>query len=134
MMEGNTRQLVFGVCIALLLFFVSVGVSSASTIYVPDDYEKIQWAVDNTSAGDTIIVRDGIYYENVDVNQSLTIKSENGAEATIVQAANPYVHVFKITADYVNISGFTAKAARGYSAGIYLRYADYCNISIYDLS
>ena len=33
---------------------------------MPDDYAKIQWAVDNASVGDTIIVRDGTYTENVD--------------------------------------------------------------------
>ena len=43
------------------------GVSVARTIYVPEDYAKIQWAVDNTSVGDTIIVSDGTYTENVDV-------------------------------------------------------------------
>jgi len=36
---------------------------------VPDNYAKIQWAVDNASAGDTIIVRDGTYTENVDVKK-----------------------------------------------------------------
>ncbi|MHC1610706.1 MAG: hypothetical protein ACXQTW_03750 [Candidatus Methanospirareceae archaeon] len=40
------------------------------TIYVPDGHEKIQWTVDNASAGDTIIVSDdGTYTENVDVKK-----------------------------------------------------------------
>ena len=34
-------------------------------IYVPDDYKTIQKAIDNASDGDTIIVRDGIYKENI---------------------------------------------------------------------
>ena len=63
-MRRNTKHLVFSVCVAFVLCaFASV--ASARTIYVPDDYEKIQWAVDNASAGDTIIVRDGIYYEYI---------------------------------------------------------------------
>lgn len=37
-----------------------------------------KWLVNNASAGDTIIARDGTYTENVDVNKSLTIQSENG--------------------------------------------------------
>ena len=41
--------------------------ASARTIYVPDDYVRIQWAVDNASDGDTIIVRYENYYENVNV-------------------------------------------------------------------
>ena len=53
-------------------------------------YNTIQATVNAASPGDTIIVRDGTYTENVDVNKDhLTIKSENGAEVTIVQAANP---------------------------------------------
>ena len=68
--------LIFGV--ALLVFCTYVGTASAGNICVPDNYTKIQWAVDNATAGDTIIVRDGKYTENVDVNRRLTIQSEAG--------------------------------------------------------
>ena len=103
----------------------------SATWYVPDDYLKIQWAVDNATAGDTIIVRDGTYSENVDVNgPSLTIRSENGSASTVVQAANPNDSVFKVRADYVNISGFTVEGATGHGfAGISLYNMHYCNIS-----
>jgi len=99
-------------------------------IYVPDNYARIQWAVDNATAGDAIIVRDGTYTENVNVNKRLTIESENGTANCIVKAADSDDHVFNVSADYVNISGFTLKYANGTSnAGIYLYGADYCNIS-----
>ena len=129
----NIKRLVFGICVAFVLLcaFMGVSVASAKTICVPDDYEKIQWAVDNASVGDTIIVRDGTYTENINVNKPhLTIRSENGADSTIVHAANPDDHVFEVTADYVNISGFTVEGASGgCKAGIYLEYVQYCNIS-----
>ena len=72
-MDENVKHLVLGVCIcvAFVLFSafagagVSVALASATTIYVPDNYAKIQWTVDNATAGDTIIVRDGTYYENL---------------------------------------------------------------------
>ena len=104
----------------------------AKTIYVPDDYPTIQAAVNNATAGDTIIVKDGTYTENVNVNVNhLTIQSENGSASTIVQAANPDDHVLEITADYVNISEFTVENARteNYTAGIYLGGVEYCDIS-----
>ena len=41
------------------------------------------------------------------MNKRLTIQSESGAEATIVQASTSKDHIFEVTADYVNISGFT---------------------------
>ena len=112
--------------------------SSSATIYVPDSYPTIQAAVNATTPGDTIIVRDGIYNynykENIDVKKPhLTIKSENGSENCIVQAANSSDNVFEITADYVNISGFTVTGATRanpyYCAGIRIDNADHCSIS-----
>jgi parallel beta-helix repeat protein len=106
---------------------------TSTVIYVPDDYPTIQAAVDAASPGDTIIVRDGTYIENVDVNKSLTIRSENGAEVTIVQAANPNDPVFEVRVNYVSISGFTVKGATG-TSGIYLNSANYSEISNNKLS
>jgi len=124
-------NLVFILTIACALFVCASGVASATTYYVPDDHEKIQWAVDNATDGDMIIVRGGTYIENVDVNKDhLTIKSESGAEATIVQAANPDDHVFEVTADYVEISGFTVKGATEHHlAGFYLDNVEGCRIN-----
>jgi len=132
MREKSTKLLLS--CAALLFICMLacvVGVASAKTIYVPDNYEKIQWAVDNATAGDTIIVRDGIYYENVNVYKQLTLKSENGSANCIILAANSIDHALEITANYVNISGLTVTGANGEGilAGIYLNNANYCNIS-----
>jgi len=125
----EARKFAF-IVFAFLILTALAGVSAAKTIYVPDNYAKIQWAVDNASVGDTIVVRDGVYVENIKVDKKLTITSENGPENCIVRAADSSNHVFKVTADYVNISGFTVVGAFGYyyPAGIYLN-ADYCNIS-----
>ena len=126
MREKNTKlSLSCAVFLFLCMLACVVCVASAKTIYVPDDYEKIQWAVDNASAGDTIIVRDGTYIENVKVNKSLTIKSENGSANCIVHVA-VYGAVFHVTADNVNISGFTIK---GGNYGIYLEHAENCYIT-----
>jgi len=120
----NTR--IFVIFLALLGF---CSLASAKTIYVPDDYAKIQWAVDNATAWDTIIVRDGTYIENILVNKSLTIMSENGSANCIVQANNSNDHVFNITADNVTIKGFTVKNATGTEkAGIYIYNSNNCTI------
>ena len=119
------------VFVLAIAFVLSVCVSDvvSATIYVPDDYPTIQAAVNATSAGGTIIVRDGTYNENVNVNKRLAIQSENGADKTIVQAKKSNDHVFEVTADYVNISGLTVKGAGDHViAGIYLNSVDYCKI------
>ena len=46
-MKG-TKALVFGLCIAEPLSFAGV---SAGTIFVPDKYARMQWAVGNASPG-----------------------------------------------------------------------------------
>ena len=90
---------------ALLIAISSIGCAQAATIYVPDNYTKIQWAVDNASAGDTIIVRDGTYYESITVSKQLTIKSENGTANCIVNGGGS--DVFTLEADGIRIEGFT---------------------------
>ena len=120
-MKREMGKFVFPVFVSFLILTAFAGFSEAKTIYVPDNYEKIQWAVDNASAGDTIVVRDGVYVENIDINKSLTIMSENSSAKCIVRAANSNDHVFYVTADNVTISGFTVTGATSfYKAGIYL--------------
>jgi len=91
-------------------------------------YDTIQAALDDADNNNTIEVSDGTYYENVDVNKSLTIRSENGAEATIVQAADPNWYIFHITASFVTLNGFTIERAIG-AVNILIESANFCNIS-----
>ena len=110
--------------------FLNYSCYGSTIIYVPDDYAKIRDAVNTANVGDAIIVRDGTYVENVNVDRHLTIRSENGSANCIVQAANPYDPVFEVTADYVNIGGFTVQETIHYlKAGIYLDNVNFCNIS-----
>jgi len=132
------REMVSGIMLSLLLigiatlaFNIQLANAESTTIIVPDDNPTIQEAINVANAGDVIIVREGTYIENVKVNKDhLTIKSENGADGTIVQAANPDDHGFEITADYVSLSGFTVKGTpHWFGAGIRLVGSLHCNIS-----
>jgi len=82
-------------------------VSAATTLYVGSGqiYLKIQNAIDNASAGDTVRVYDGTYYENVIVNKTLTLIG-NGTSKTTIDGGGSGDVVF-ISADWVNVSGFT---------------------------
>lgn len=129
-MLGSKYSSILSFSLALVIL-LSIGAftASASTIYV-NDSSTIQGAVDNADPGDTIIVRDGTYNENVVVNESLTIMSENGSDSCIVSAFSSSSHVFNVTADSVNITGFSIQGASDYgNAGIYLDGVEYCGIS-----
>ncbi len=90
----------------------------------------IQDAVAAAGEGETIVVRNGNYSENIDVpTQGLTLRGEC-ASVVAVAANRSDDHVFEVTADYTNISGFTVTGANGTGmAGICLTDADYCTIS-----
>jgi parallel beta-helix repeat protein len=119
--------------VAICGLVLTIGIVSAADIFVGagETYKTIQSAVTAANPFDIIIVRDGTYPENVNVNVNhLTIRSENGSGNCIVQATNSNDHVFEVTANRVNISGFTVENATGdYAAGIYLYDTEHCNIS-----
>ncbi len=77
-----------------LLFVLGLAtlLPAQSTWHVPDDFSTIQAGIDGSSNGDTVIVRDGTYFENINFNgKAITLKSENGPATTIIdgnQAGN----------------------------------------------
>ena len=96
--------------ISLSLFFLvffsgcieETPVINLDMIYVDDDgnadYTSIQDAVDDASDGDTIFVYAGVYQENVVVNKSIN--------RTVIDGGS-FGDVLYLSADWVNISGFT---------------------------
>jgi len=99
----------------VLLAFGGYGDSSGETLYVDDDAEeggngsierpfnKIQDAVNSSSDGDTIYVWEGVYYENVVVDRTVTIIG-NGSSHVTVDGGN-VSSVIRISADRCNVSG-----------------------------
>ncbi len=73
--------------VLLLFLLLSIpAVSFSATIYVPDDYDTIQEALDVAVGGDIVIVRPGTYiaYE-LDFNgKAVTLQSESGSEVTTI--------------------------------------------------
>jgi YVTN family beta-propeller protein/parallel beta-helix repeat protein len=129
--------------IAYGIFISPEGASdtTASTIYVNttgwwrdggafnESSTRIQAAIDNATAGDTIYVYNGTYVENVNVNEQVILQGE-GADVVNVTNSTADSHVFNVTMDYVNISGFNVSGATNDElAGIYLGSAEHCYIS-----
>jgi len=77
------------------------------TIWVPDNYTRIEWAVRNAISGDTIRVRAGIYYEHVVVYKAVSLIGED--KHTTIIDGNGTGTVIKITVNNVNVSGFTVQ-------------------------
>ncbi len=117
--------------IGILLFNESMkdGGVEAATIIVDwnggGDYKKIQDAINAAKAGDSIYVWAGIYYENIIVDKNITLIGNGMANTTINGSGNS--NVVEITADWVNITGFTI-INNGENTGIRVSYSDHCKI------
>ena len=116
---------------SLLLVLLSGG-GEGATITVDDDggadYERIQDAIDNATAGDTIEVREGTYYENIVLDKMVNLEGA-GSDETIIDR-NGGGSVVTISSDSCNITGFTiANSGTGYGDGIYARNTDSLTIS-----
>jgi len=88
-------------------------------IVVPCDYPTIQEAVKNADVGDRILVREGVYNENIEINRDGIILQGEGIDKTIVHGNNKGC-ALKINSSYVKVSAFTFTKSGYLGAGITL--------------
>jgi parallel beta-helix repeat protein len=90
---------------------VQLAHANSKTILIPDNYATISAAVENAAPGDTILVKRGIYYENVAINKSLSIIGEDAQNTIVIGSGGvPSQSVFNISASNVRVSGFTIES------------------------
>ena len=143
---GNIIKRIVGILVCILLIFTILPKSAniivdrtydstifGNTLYVggngPNNYSKIQNAIDNTSSGDTIFVFNGTYYENIVIFTTINLEGESKS-ATIIDGGS-VGNVITVFAQYVNISNFTItnKEDVKISKGIRLEAdSNYCKI------
>jgi parallel beta-helix repeat protein len=94
----------------------SLQLSKSNWLYVggsgAGNYTKIQDAIDNASYGDSIFVFNGIYYENLQVNKSISLLGENQT-STIIDGQETNGHVVSIIAEDVTLCRFTIQNCGG---------------------
>jgi len=123
------KPVILGIILLFLIASLIPLVSSDTfsfnmTIYVDDDnkdgpwdgsmehpYQNIQDAVDNAPVGSTVFVKNGIYYENIFINKTITFLGED-TQLTIIDGQNQGDVVYiGYPANGVTISGFTIRNA-----------------------
>jgi len=116
-------------CVAVWLILLFIGLSfnaiginvenssyasfNGNILYVggsgPGNYTKIQYAIDDSSDGDTVFVYDesSPYYENININKQISLIGEN-KEKTIIDGSRKD-NVVILSVDGINIQGFTIR-------------------------
>jgi len=118
----------------------TAGTNEEWNIIVPDDYPTIQEAIDQAAVGYRILVREGVYRENIVVDTSfLTLHGEDKNTTVIDGGVIGRVITATKNANGFNISGFTIQSRYRLFAGLYF-FSDYslvednilknCNIGV----
>jgi nitrous oxidase accessory protein NosD len=81
-----------------------------AVITVPQDYSSIQEAINAASENDAIVVKQGIYYENLIVDKPLSLSGEDKKTLVIGNGGVDDSNVFCVKSDNVEIFGFTIKS------------------------
>ncbi len=121
------------IVIFLLILINSKFNYSQNILFVPDDYTSIQSAINNAKNFDTIVVKRGTYYENLNINKPIFLTSEWLYEAdsssiknTIIDGqTNSVIVANDCYSGFINIVGFTIRNGED---GIYTN----SNINIYN--
>jgi parallel beta-helix repeat protein len=124
--------------IAISVFDTPVGLverASGATLIVNTTgsegaFISIQDAIDNASAGDTVFVYQGSYNENIMINKSLNMKGENRDNTWI--KGDDTGDVVVVSADWVNITGFTITKGGSSFENAGLKLIDNKNCKIYE--
>jgi len=130
------REIVIGIVFMLVIPAISTNKTDSSyfnenggTLYVggfgPNNYTKIQDAIDNASNGDTVFVYDDSspYYENIGIDKSINLLGEN-RETTVISGNKDEEIVIIIKANHVNISHFTITTSRCVVSTIFVMRLD----------
>jgi len=120
--------------IEILVLFIGLSINPSTGIIVEktiiknvESRDYIQDLIDNASDGDTINIPSGIYYENIIIDKSISLFGED-KNTTIIDGGG-IGDVIYVSADWVNISGFTIQNSGGeYNSGFNHDGTYYCSI------
>jgi nitrous oxidase accessory protein len=136
MNQNLKKVLALSVILLSAIWLINLQTNSASkTLTVPTDYSTISEAISHALDGDTILVQSGVYYENLQINKSISLIGENCQTTVIIGEGGVdrgACAVVALNADNAKIIGFTIESqnystATYYATGIKIQ-ADHCTV------
>lgn len=100
-----------------LIMLVTVCGVSAAVLNVPADVASIQEGINTANTGDTVLVAEGTYYENLNFNgQNFVVKSVSGPASTIIDGSSNGTVVLFMNGESRDavLEGFTIQNGSGF--------------------
>ena len=116
-----------------LFILLSLSFLFSDALYVPGEYSTIQFAIDTSSDGDTILLSAGTFYENININNKNIIITGEDKLSTIIDGSQfRNAHVVSINnSESFHIRNLSIKNGNT-NDGAGLRIYDSSNIIIED--
>ncbi len=125
----SRKRIIWFLIASLFISMIRIDIAEPATIYVDDDgtadFTSIQAAIDSANIGDTIYVYAGIYRESLLINKDLTLIGEN--KNAIIECPIQQ-HGIVVTANNVEIKGFSIRNSSESYYGVYMYGVDNCII------
>lgn len=114
---------------AVVLLFVLLGasISSGSVIQVPSEQPTIQDGIDAASGGDTVLVADGTYYENLVADKSISLISVNGATNTTISPSVQDSFILYADGIQAHVEGFSFTGCAGSESALHFKQ---CHVTL----
>jgi len=106
----------FAALLAVTVLFSLVMLPSSTakvqtrTLVVPDQYPTIQDAINHANFGDTVLVENGVYHENVKLNMSVNLIGQNPQETILIASGKNESYIIpaiNVSVDSFSISKLT---------------------------
>ena len=100
--------------LGLLTLFILLQLTFATTINIPENYPTIQEGIDNSVNGDTVLVSEGTYYENLIIqNKDIAIITLSDNTTLDGGGSGPVVSYFDVSESAL-FEGFTLRNGKGH--------------------
>jgi len=124
--SGNVNiSTVYNFSIYTLSAFIDDDFNESTQDWGVTNFSNIQDGVDTVKENGTVFVFNGTYHENLEINKTIDLIGEN--KNTTVIESNAYKGVISVSADLVNVTGFTITGSVN-SQGIKLSNVQNCSI------